>query len=226
MGEEWVILSLSSFTQLLPISHSLWALTCFLICASHNHWIRSWYVCLINNRAKARMGNDGWILMCNVCCEMMHVLSGRNEGERRELLSEIIIPQEIWNIFGLIHWIFIIFSFSFLFSLAFYIHHIYKTEKYYSPDMNSLTIFWFWFWFWWWLAIIIFKIDLVNLVNRINELFSPSVIISIMRWVIFRWNNGFFTSKFFSFLSIFMLNHHWILESTKRSNRMTIKCHS
>ena len=43
-GEDWVILSLSSFTQLVPISHALWALTCFLICASHNHWIRSWYV--------------------------------------------------------------------------------------------------------------------------------------------------------------------------------------
>nr|XP_027200979.1 huntingtin-like isoform X2 [Dermatophagoides pteronyssinus] len=40
-GEDWVILSLSSFTQLVPISHALWALTCFLICASHNHWIRS-----------------------------------------------------------------------------------------------------------------------------------------------------------------------------------------
>ncbi|KAH9390128.1 hypothetical protein TYRP_007677 [Tyrophagus putrescentiae] len=42
-AQDWVLLSLSSFTQLVPISHALWALTCFLMAASQNHWIRASY---------------------------------------------------------------------------------------------------------------------------------------------------------------------------------------
>lgn len=45
-AQDWVLLSLSSFTQLVPISHALWALTCFLMAASQNHWIRARYVSL------------------------------------------------------------------------------------------------------------------------------------------------------------------------------------
>ncbi|KAI7693141.1 Huntingtin [Sarcoptes scabiei] len=41
IAEDWAVSSLSSFTQLIPISHSLWALTCFLICATQNQLIRS-----------------------------------------------------------------------------------------------------------------------------------------------------------------------------------------
>ncbi|KPM08828.1 hypothetical protein QR98_0073530 [Sarcoptes scabiei] len=44
IAEDWAVSSLSSFTQLIPISHSLWALTCFLICATQNQLIRSWLV--------------------------------------------------------------------------------------------------------------------------------------------------------------------------------------
>jgi huntingtin len=38
---EWVMLSLSSFPQLDPLPLSVWSLTCFLICASDDHWIKS-----------------------------------------------------------------------------------------------------------------------------------------------------------------------------------------
>ncbi|XP_054167381.1 huntingtin-like [Oppia nitens] len=37
---DWVILSLSSFTQLSPLNSAIWSLNSFLICASVNPWIR------------------------------------------------------------------------------------------------------------------------------------------------------------------------------------------
>lgn len=40
-SQEWIVLSLSSFTQLVPITLGLWALTCFLVCGAQNHWIRA-----------------------------------------------------------------------------------------------------------------------------------------------------------------------------------------
>lgn len=42
-SQEWIVLSLSSFTQLIPITFALWALTCFLVCGAQNHWIRASY---------------------------------------------------------------------------------------------------------------------------------------------------------------------------------------
>lgn len=42
-SQEWIVLSLSSFTQLVPITFALWALTCFLVCGAQNHWIRASY---------------------------------------------------------------------------------------------------------------------------------------------------------------------------------------
>ena len=40
---EWVILSQSSFSQVVPLSNAIWSLTIFLISASANQWIRSMY---------------------------------------------------------------------------------------------------------------------------------------------------------------------------------------
>ena len=40
---EWVILSQSSFSQVVPLSNAIWSLTIFLISASANQWIRSTY---------------------------------------------------------------------------------------------------------------------------------------------------------------------------------------
>ncbi|KAH7639233.1 hypothetical protein HUG17_3266 [Dermatophagoides farinae] len=65
-AEDWVILSLSSFTQLVPISHALWALTCFLICASHNHWIRSCYYYFQNRFGKfSEHDKRAFFTICN-----------------------------------------------------------------------------------------------------------------------------------------------------------------
>ncbi|KAK3887735.1 hypothetical protein Pcinc_008172 [Petrolisthes cinctipes] len=39
--QEWVLLSLSNFTQRTPISLAVWCLTCFFIAASSNRWLRA-----------------------------------------------------------------------------------------------------------------------------------------------------------------------------------------
>lgn len=38
---DWVLLSLPSFTQLEPLSLAVWSLTCFLVAASTNEWLRA-----------------------------------------------------------------------------------------------------------------------------------------------------------------------------------------
>jgi len=37
---NWVMLSLSNFTQRTPIAMAIWSLTCFFVSASTNHWLR------------------------------------------------------------------------------------------------------------------------------------------------------------------------------------------
>lgn len=39
--QDWVVFSLSNFTQSLPIGMATWCLTCFFISASTNPWLRS-----------------------------------------------------------------------------------------------------------------------------------------------------------------------------------------
>lgn len=39
--QDWVVCSLSNFTQSLPVSMATWCLTCFFISASTNQWLRS-----------------------------------------------------------------------------------------------------------------------------------------------------------------------------------------
>lgn len=38
---NWVMLSLSNFTQKTPLPMAVWSLTCVFICSSGNHWLRS-----------------------------------------------------------------------------------------------------------------------------------------------------------------------------------------
>ena len=40
---DWVMLSLSNFTQRTPVAMAIWSLTCFFVSASTNPWIRSLY---------------------------------------------------------------------------------------------------------------------------------------------------------------------------------------
>ncbi|XP_067936803.1 huntingtin-like [Watersipora subatra] len=37
---DWVLLSITSFTQRNPLSAAIWSLTCFFVSASSNHWLR------------------------------------------------------------------------------------------------------------------------------------------------------------------------------------------
>ena len=41
--QEWVMLSLSNFTQRTPIAMATWSITCFFVCASRNQWLRALY---------------------------------------------------------------------------------------------------------------------------------------------------------------------------------------
>jgi huntingtin len=41
--QDWVMLSLSNFTQRTPAASAVWSLTCFFISASTNTWIRALY---------------------------------------------------------------------------------------------------------------------------------------------------------------------------------------
>jgi len=40
---DWVVLSLSNFTQRTPLAMAVWSLTCFFISASFNSWLRALY---------------------------------------------------------------------------------------------------------------------------------------------------------------------------------------
>lgn len=45
--QEWVMLSLTNFTQRTPFAMATWSLTCFFVCASSNRWLRALYPYLI-----------------------------------------------------------------------------------------------------------------------------------------------------------------------------------
>jgi len=40
---DWVMLSLSNFTQRTPVAMAMWSLTCFFISASTDVWLRNLY---------------------------------------------------------------------------------------------------------------------------------------------------------------------------------------
>lgn len=40
---DWVMLSLSNFTQRTPVGMAIWSLTCFFMSASMNPWLRALY---------------------------------------------------------------------------------------------------------------------------------------------------------------------------------------
>lgn len=41
--QDWLVFSLSNFTQCLPIGMATWCLICFFISASKNEWIRAMF---------------------------------------------------------------------------------------------------------------------------------------------------------------------------------------
>ena len=43
MVRDWVLLSLSNFTQRTPVAMAMWSLTCFFVSASTSQWISALY---------------------------------------------------------------------------------------------------------------------------------------------------------------------------------------
>ncbi|XP_033121557.1 huntingtin-like [Anneissia japonica] len=52
---DWVLLSLSNFTQRTPIAMAVWSLTCFLISASTNQWIRAFMPYVVSRMGKLEL---------------------------------------------------------------------------------------------------------------------------------------------------------------------------
>ena len=43
MVRDWVMLSLSNFTQRTPVAMAMWSLSCFFVSASTSQWISAMY---------------------------------------------------------------------------------------------------------------------------------------------------------------------------------------
>lgn len=43
MVRDWVLLSLSNFTQRTPVAMAMWSLSCFFVSASTSQWISALY---------------------------------------------------------------------------------------------------------------------------------------------------------------------------------------
>ncbi|XP_053209649.1 huntingtin-like [Panonychus citri] len=73
MIQEWVLLSLSSFTQIQPISSAIWSLSCFLASAASNVWVRSLFYCLVargNGLYEAKDEDIFYLCCCNFYDEL------------------------------------------------------------------------------------------------------------------------------------------------------------
>lgn len=46
MVRDWVMLSLSNFTQRTPVAMAVWSLSCFFVSASTSPWVSAMYPCL------------------------------------------------------------------------------------------------------------------------------------------------------------------------------------
>lgn len=44
---DWVMLSLSNFTQRSPVAMAMWSLSCFFVSASTSPWVSAMYPCLV-----------------------------------------------------------------------------------------------------------------------------------------------------------------------------------
>lgn len=47
MVRDWVMLSLSNFTQRSPVAMAMWSLSCFFVSASTSPWVSAMYPCLV-----------------------------------------------------------------------------------------------------------------------------------------------------------------------------------
>ncbi|RWS31040.1 huntingtin-like protein [Leptotrombidium deliense] len=80
---DWVVLSISSFTQIVPISLAVWTLSCFLISASSNMWIRSIFACVQQRIDKFEEQDKDLFLV--VCCTFFDEL--KNEDHKKSYIA-------------------------------------------------------------------------------------------------------------------------------------------
>lgn len=81
--QEWFVLSLSNFTQSLPIPMATWCLTCFFISASCNPWLRALFP-----HVQSRIGRceyEDRKLLCLSAADFFHQLT--SESQTRKFLS-------------------------------------------------------------------------------------------------------------------------------------------
>ncbi|XP_046383294.1 huntingtin isoform X2 [Ischnura elegans] len=81
--QEWVVLSLSNFTQCSPMGMATWCLTCFFISASTNPWLRA-----IFPHVQSRIGRcefEDRRLLCIAASDFYHQLT--NDSQKQTFLS-------------------------------------------------------------------------------------------------------------------------------------------
>uniref|UniRef100_T1KK12 Huntingtin n=1 Tax=Tetranychus urticae TaxID=32264 RepID=T1KK12_TETUR len=79
MIQEWVLLSLSSFTQIQPISSAIWSLSCFLASSSSNIWIRNLFYCLVAKPGLYETRDEEIFFLC--CCNFYDELTKDHQKE-------------------------------------------------------------------------------------------------------------------------------------------------
>ncbi|XP_071947754.1 huntingtin-like isoform X2 [Antedon mediterranea] len=82
--QDWVLLSLSNFTQRTPIAMAVWSLTCFLISASINQWIRAFMPYVVSRMGKLELRDRE-----NFCIVAKDFLQNQihDESSRRAFVS-------------------------------------------------------------------------------------------------------------------------------------------
>ncbi|XP_074597551.1 huntingtin isoform X2 [Brevipalpus obovatus] len=63
---DWILLSLSSFTQMQPLSSAMWTISCFLISASTNVWVHNLFRCLMERVGLSQKLDEELFVVC--CC--------------------------------------------------------------------------------------------------------------------------------------------------------------
>jgi len=81
--KDWVMLSLSNFTQRTPIAMAIWSLTCFFVSASTNHWLRNLLPHIIDRMGKMEIVDRR--LFCIAALDFRHQLT--DESQRRSFMA-------------------------------------------------------------------------------------------------------------------------------------------
>lgn len=61
MVRDWVLLSLSNFTQRTPVAMAMWSLSCFFVSASTSQWISALYPYIPRKRSHKQETGPEWL---------------------------------------------------------------------------------------------------------------------------------------------------------------------